>query len=156
MRPKDFRHLAARVGAASREVSQQQSAHLRSVQAQIDALTHGDVAEVLRDAHGDVQLEIFAPPQFAFVSRAQGKDEVQRAITHNFDSVDEQQTEIVNVMAEGDVVVLIGRERGRIRATGENYEVQFVHRFTFREGRLVAVRIVAANTTADSESTESG
>ena len=47
--------------------------------------------------------------------------------------------------SEGDVVVLFGRERGRIRATGQAYDTEFVQRFTLRRDRLVSVRIIAAH-----------
>ena len=39
---------------------------------------------------------------------------------------------------------MIGREHGRIRETGQEYDVEFVHRFTFRDERLASIRIIAA------------
>ena len=59
-------------------------------------------------------------------------------------SVDEQRPTIRDVFAEGDTVILFGAETGRIRSAGTSYMVEFVERFTFREGRLVAIRIVGA------------
>ena len=106
----------------------------------------GDIASLLNEAHADVQLDIFAPPEFKWIRHAKGLDELRRAVELNFDSVEHQRPEISNVIAQGDSVVLIGRERGTIRATSEPYDVQFVHKFTFRDGRLTAIRIVAAKT----------
>ena len=154
MRPKDFSTITAELGSlATRRASAaaaQEVAHIRSVQAQIDAISRGDVAGVLKQAHRDVELQIFAPLEFPWISRAYGVQQVREAIAHNFDTVDQQRPEILNVLAEGDVVVLIGRERGVIRATAEKYDVQFVERFTFREGRLATIQIIAANTTPPS------
>ena len=148
MRPKDFGELSKKLGdAAAQAPADRRAAHLRAIQAQIDAISAGDVASVLGQAHHDVELEIFAPLHFPWVTRARGLDEVRRAIAHNFDTVDEQRPEVLNIVSEGDVVVMIGRERGLIRATGERYDVQFVQRFTFRDGRLAAVQIIAANST---------
>jgi hypothetical protein len=42
---------------------------------------------------------------------------------------------------------MFGTERGRIRATGVAYHVEFVHRFTFTCGVLQNIRIIAARTT---------
>lgn len=157
MRPKDFHHLSRKLAEAARDASHaadRRAGHIKSIQAQIDALTRGDITGVLQNAHEDVSLEIFAPLQFSWVTRARGTDGVRRAIAHNFDSVDEQQPELLNIVSEGDVVVLIGRERGVIRASGERYDVQFVQRFTFHDGRLAAVQIIAANTTAGAEALE--
>ena len=150
MRPKDFANISAELGnVATRRGGAEgtrEVAHIRSVQAQIDALSRGDVGGVLRQAHRDVELQIFAPLELPWISRAYGVQQVRDAIAHNFDTIDQQRPEILNVLAEGDVVVLIGRERGIIRATAEKYDLQFVERFTFRDGRLAAIQIIAANT----------
>ena len=77
---------------------------------------------------------------------AVGAEAIRAALAHNFDSLVEQQPEISNVLSQPDLVVLIGHERGLIRATGEPYDVQFVQRYTFRGGKLAAVQVVAART----------
>jgi hypothetical protein len=63
----------------------------------------------------------------------------------NFGAVTNQRPEIRELFAEGNRVVLFGRETGTIRATGTNYDVEFVERFTFRDDRLIAVHIIAAH-----------
>lgn len=159
MRPRDFADLSQKIGDAADHAANpadRRSAHIRAIQAQIDALGRGDIAGVLQHAHPDVELEIFAPLEFRWVTRARGTEEVRRAIAHNFDSVEDQQPEVLNIVSEGDVVVLIGRERGVIRASREAYDVQFVQRFTFRAGRLAAVQIIAANTTPGGDGSDGG
>jgi ketosteroid isomerase-like protein len=39
-------------------------------------------------------------------------------------------------VAEGDYVVVTGVERMRVKATGRSYEVEWVHAFTLRDGRV--------------------
>lgn len=63
---------------------------------------------------------------------------------HNFGTVEDQQPVISNVLTQGSVVVMFGTETGKIRATGAPYRVEFVHRFTFVEGVLHNIRIIAA------------
>jgi len=143
--PKDFSDAHRRLGRSAAEThAPAEAAHVRSVQAQIDAIARGDYAAALSAAHPDIELEIFAPPGFPWIRKARGIKEIERALEQNFGSLDDQQPQISSVLAQGDVVVLIGRETGRIRATNARYEVEFVHRFTFRDGALASVRIVAA------------
>ena len=118
--------------------------HALSVGEQIDAIARGDYAAAVAGAVEDVHLDIFAPPEFRFIRKARSKSELLKALEANFESVTEQRPEIASVLSQGETLVLIGRERGIIAATGRPYDVQFVHRFTFREGRLAAVQIIAA------------
>ena len=118
---------------------------IQSVQSQIDAIAKGDFDAVLSQAAPEVTLDIFAPPEFQWIRRAEGIAELRRALEHNFGSVEQQRPHISNVFTEGDTVVLFGREQGRIRATGQDYDMEFVEKFTFRDDRLLAVHIIAAH-----------
>jgi uncharacterized protein len=154
VKPKDFGPVTERLQQAVEQFDGRPDAggepdppsNIRSVQMQIDAIGRGDLDAVLSQAHDDVTLDIFAPREFAFIRHAQGLADLRRAIEQNFAAVEDQRPEIANVFAEGDTVVLFGREQGRIRATGQPYDMEFVERFTFREGRLAAIRIIAAHT----------
>ena len=81
------------------------------------------------------------------MSRAEGIVELRAALEQNFAAVDQQVPQITNVFAEGDSVVLFGRESGRMVATGRPYDVEFVQRFTFHDRQLADVRIIAAHAT---------
>lgn len=150
MKPKDFSSATARLQAAlerksARAAAEPTPAHIRSVQSQIDAIAKGDFDAVLAQAAQNVTLDIFAPPEFPWIRQARGLAQLRKALEQNFGSIDDQQPEITNVYSQGDVVVLFGRERGRIRATGQAYDIEFVQRFTFRNEQLVSVRIIAAH-----------
>lgn len=120
------------------------SEHLAIVEAQLAAIACGDYASALVHVHEDIELDIFAPPEFAWFRRARGQREFQKALEHNFGTLTEQRPEVTTVVTQDDLVVMIGREQGRIRETGQEYDVEFVHRFRFRDGRLASVRIIAA------------
>ena len=117
---------------------------LRSVADQIEAIGRGDLEAALANAAPDVELETFAPPEFKWISYARGVNELRAALAKNFGSLQNQSRAILNVVAQGDTLVLMGRETGRIRGTGEPYDIEFVEKFLFEEGRLIALRIVAA------------
>ena len=119
--------------------------HLTTVQAQIAAIERGDLDGVLAHAAADLALEIFAPPEFGWICHARGVTEIRAALQQNFAAVDDQHPHVEDVLAQGDSVVLFGREQGRIRASGKPYDVEFVQKFTFQDGRLAAVRIIVAH-----------
>jgi ketosteroid isomerase-like protein len=95
-----------------------------------------------------VQLEIYAPPQFQWMIRqARGVDELRVAVRHNSESLSEQHPEIRTLCVDGDTIVVIGREHGRVKATGNRYRMEFVQRLLFRSGRLASISIIAAHDT---------
>jgi ketosteroid isomerase-like protein len=150
VKPKDFASATARLQEALNDAtappaSDPAHAHIKSVQSQIEAISRGDFDAVLTQAAPDVTLDIFAPPEFAWIRHAQGAAALRKAVEQNFGAVEDQRPEITSVYSQGDAVVLFGRERGRIRATGQLYDIEFVQRYTFRDERLIAVRIIAAH-----------
>lgn len=72
--------------------------------------------------------------------RVQGRQAAAEAVRRNFGYFDEQQPTILDVVAQGDAVVVTGREQGRYRPTGRAYDVHWVQLFTFRQGKLKQFR----------------
>jgi ketosteroid isomerase-like protein len=141
---KKFGTVTNGLAAARARCSDTTATHIAAIEDQIAAIGRGDFKAALSRAAADVELEIHAPPEFPLVRRARGPEDVSAAIAHNFGSVEDQEPVISNVLAEGNVVVIFGNERGRIKSTGQLYHVEFVHRFTFLESRLQNIRIIAA------------
>jgi ketosteroid isomerase-like protein len=124
--------------------SDRSAGHISIIQDQIAAISRGDFEAALSRADDDVELEIHAPPEFPFVRRAKGPANLRSALAHNFGAVEDQQPVISNVLAESNIVVIFGSERGRIKSTGQAYHVEFVHRFTFGDNGLQSIRIIVA------------
>ena len=144
--PKDFHAVTSHLGAAADSVDDHiRSQNLRTLQSQIDAIARGDLAVVLQQACEDVTLEIFVPPEFPFVRSATGSEAFRLALEQNFAAVANQQPTILDLFSEGDRIVLFGRETGRIQSTGVAYDIEFVQRFTFRDGRLASVQVIGAH-----------
>jgi ketosteroid isomerase-like protein len=141
---KDFRSITEQLREARSREHGPFARHLLSVQEQLTAIERGDMDGALRQARDDIELEIFAPTTFPFITRARGIAELRHAMVHNFAALSDQRPEVANVITQENVVVLIGSERGTIRATGATYHVQTVHRFTFVENALAHIRIIAA------------
>lgn len=119
---------------------QMEADNVRRMQTIYRAIARGDYAEALADAVDDIDLEIVAPPGHPFAGRWRGKAEVQEAIRRNFALVEDQRPEIQTLAAQGDTVVVVARERGRLRTTGQEYDLHFVQVFTFRDGKLTRMR----------------
>ncbi len=145
MAERDFSALISGLNRTAFNLPARSQGHLRAISAQLDAIARGDFDSVFKDAHDDVTLEISAPSEFPFVRRGEGLAELYAAIIHNFGALEDQCPQIHEVLAEGDTVVLLGSETGKIRATGKPYRIEFGERFTFRHGRLAALVIMAAN-----------
>jgi ketosteroid isomerase-like protein len=115
--------------------------NVRRLQEVYQAVGQGDFdggyAERLAE---DAELEIIGPDVLPLVGRWQGRAAVVAATRRNFDLLTEQQPELQTVVAQGNSVVVVGRERGRWRATGEPYEIHWVQEFTFRDGKLARIR----------------
>ena len=142
---RDFSDATAGLDRAASDLAPAAQQHVRTISDQLDAIARGDFASVFQDAHDDVALEIHAPPEFPFIRMAQGADELHKAIVHNFGGIADQRPRIRETFAEGDTVILFGTETGKIKDSGFRYHVEFVERFTFRDGRLASVRIIAAH-----------
>jgi ketosteroid isomerase-like protein len=146
-KPKAFGEITNRLAAHKENAAKPQARQLASIQEQIDAIARGDFAGALRDAAEDIELEIFAPPEFPFICRARGVADVLKAIEHNFAAVEDQRPTVSNVLVQGDLVVIFGTEDGTICQTRAPYRVEFVHRFHFVDGAMQNIQIIAARRT---------
>ncbi len=145
----DFSGVTSQVGEAiadmQRPDKEDAAQNLRSIHALIDAIGRGDLDAAISGARPDVRFEMYGPLEFPWIRQARGIAELRTALQQNFDSLAEQHPEITSLTAQGDTIVLIGREHGRVKATGAPYRMQFVQRFLFREGRLASVTVIAAH-----------
>jgi ketosteroid isomerase-like protein len=106
------------------------------LQAMYRLIAEADIGGYLNMLTDDVEFEIVGPPGLPIVGRWRGRSAVVEATARNFSLFEDQRPEVLRVTAGGDTVVISGRERGRYRPTGREYELHFVQFFTFRGGRL--------------------
>jgi ketosteroid isomerase-like protein len=85
----------------------------------------------------DVALEILGPSGMPFAGTYNGREQVIEITRHNFSLLENQVPQILSVVAQGNAVVLLGRETARLRQTGSDYELHWMQHYTFREGKLV-------------------
>src|SRR4051812_38787438 len=92
-----------------------ESTNVGLVQHMVRALACGDYATFENHLHPEAEFIIVGPPQVPFLGRWKGRQAVAQAVQSNFAQVEQEMVEIENVTAQGDTVVMFGRERGRYR-----------------------------------------
>lgn len=133
-----LRHFEA--GDPNAETKLVERANVATVHQLLDAVVAGNYGALLDVLADDVRVELFAPPEFPFVRQAVGKDATRVMINHNFDTVVDQRPEILSLTAQGDTLVLVARESGRIRCSDQPYDVHFVYNFQLQDGKLAHIR----------------
>lgn len=128
---------------------QLERARVDVVRAQFEALGRGDLTGFLELMDPEIELEIAAPPEFHWTRHARGLADVRSAVEHNFSTLEDQNPDLVSIVAQGNLVVIFGREKGRIRVTSKPYDVYFVYRFTFRGNKIQRVLEIAAFVTSE-------
>lgn len=125
--------------------------HVALLARMIDLIAAGRFDRLREHLAPDVTLEIAAPPWVPWVRRAEGVDAVTDAIATNFGAVRDQRPEPLALAAQGDTILVMARESGRLADTGAPYDVVLAQQYTFRDGRLAVFRSVAAEAAHEDE-----
>src|SRR5687767_7372998 len=88
----------------------------------------------------NITLEIIGSSSTPWAGVTQGLQKVIEQLRNNFAQIEEQQEEIQTVVAQGDTVIVVGKEKGRFRPTGRKYELHWMHQYTFKQGKIVRMR----------------
>ncbi|WP_406694994.1 nuclear transport factor 2 family protein [Singulisphaera sp. Ch08] len=138
--------LAFRKGDSKVTIKEVEADNLRLLQANYQAIALGDFETFEEMLAEDVDFEILGPLTVPFLGSWQGRKQVAEAVRNHFAMLEEQCPELESVVAQGDTVVVSGRERGRYKETGHDYDVQWVQFHTFFEGKLIHMRQLVTHT----------
>ena len=114
--------------------------NVRRVEEMYRAIARNDFEALGESFADDVSLEIIGPPTSPMTGFHQGRQRVVEATRNNFAQLEAQRPEIQSVVAQGDTVIVVGRERGRFRPTGRDYSLSWMHQFTFKGGKVIRIR----------------
>lgn len=95
------------------------------------------LSDILAD---DVTLEIIGSSDTPMAGITRGWQKVIEAARNNFAQVDEQRPEIHSIVAQGDTVVVIGRDQGVFRPTGRRYNLHCMYQYTFKNNKVISIR----------------
>lgn len=97
----------------------------------------GKIDELLQLFSDDVEW-VGNPIEYVPFSRAyHGRQEVAQFFSELGQDQDVEMFEPQEMIAEGDKVAVIGREKWNVRTTGKSYESPWVHVFTIRDGKIM-------------------
>ena len=97
-----------------------------------DALSEWNVDELVKDVTHD--FELILPETVPWGGTRHGQDGVEAFATIFRDYVEGQWADPDDFIDGHDLIVVMGRLRGRARATGKEFEEHFAHVWTITEG----------------------
>ncbi len=103
-----------------------------------DAFGRGDIDALLELFDEQIQWVTPGPSELATSGRRTGRQEVGQFFASVNELFDVQRFEPRDYIAQGDRVVVLGVEAARVRSTGKMLELDWVHVFTMRTGKVIA------------------
>lgn len=112
--------------------------NLETVQRGYEAFGRGDIDALLALFDDDIVWESPGPPELPTAGSRRGKQQVAAFFDAVNSVFDMQQFEPETFLADGDRVVVLGRDTAAVRATGKVVSSPWAHAFTLRNGKVVA------------------
>lgn len=100
------------------------------------AFGRGDVPGILGMLTDDIEWNHPRPDQIPWGGQRVGHEEVTGFFVALGQTIDVEQFEPQRFHADGDTVIVFGRERMRAKATGRNYDAEWAHEFVIRDGKI--------------------
>ena len=97
---------------------------------------NADIQSVLGLLSEDVEWTLFEIEGVPFSGTRRGPERVGEFFSEVFDTEEVLHFEPRELVAQGDKVVALGNYAWRVKSTGLEYETDFVHVFTVRDGKV--------------------
>jgi ketosteroid isomerase-like protein len=114
--------------------------NLQTLQQMYEAFGRGDIPALLNALTDDVDWHWTGPADFPYAGPHRGREQVARFFSVIDQTLEVQQFEPQEFIAQGDTVVVLGHERSRVRSTGRTFEQDWAMVYTLREGKVVRFR----------------
>lgn len=134
---------AFHAGDPKSKAKDDEARNVRALIEQYQAIARGDFAAAIDAWHDEIEFEMIGPPGSLLAGRWRGKDEVAAAVARNFSALEDQEAEVVSLVAQGDTIAIFAHERGKVRATGKSYECHWVQIYTFAGDKVKQLRSLA-------------
>jgi uncharacterized protein len=104
------------------------------------AFGRGDVPAILQSLTDDVTWHLMGPSEIPYAGLRHGRAGAAAFFSLLAGSDDVQLFEPRRFLADGDVVVVLGRYEARVKSTGKVAKTDWVHVFEFRDGKVASWR----------------
>lgn len=132
--PKAF-HEGDRDAAAKRVEFQ----NVRLVEEVYRLIAIGEFDALVAHLDESIAFEIVGPVSLPSQA-AHGLEQVIGDVKRNFSAVESHETEVESLLAQGDAVIMVARDKGVYRENQAPYHVQFFVQFRFRDGKIHHIR----------------
>ena len=113
----------------------------RVVQAVFEKFGSGDVPGLLALITEDAEWSAPGPEVVPYFGERKGRDGALEFFKHLGSNVEFERFEPGDFIAEGERVVVLGFERGRVRRTGKVFDNSWALVFTIRDGMVAGLHI---------------
>ena len=110
------------------------------VQGMFASFGQGNLQGVLDVLADDVDWMMQGPAQIPYTGPRRGRDQVLQFCMTIGQSVEFEQFEAREFIAQGDTVVVLGHVKARARKTGRPFDHDWAMVFTLRDGKVVRYR----------------
>lgn len=131
---------AFRDGDPKSQAKDNEARNVRALIEQYQAIARGDFTAAIGTWHDEIEFEMIGPSGSFMSGCSRGKNEVAAAVARNFAALEDQEAEVVSLVAQGDSIALFAREKGKVRATGKSYECHWVQIYTFAGDKVKKLR----------------
>ena len=104
------------------------------------AFGRGDIPAALDLLADDVEWIFRAPSVIPFAGTRRGREGVAQFFSLVEETLEFQQFEPREFVAQGDMVVVLGFERNLIKPTGRTFEQEWAHVYALRDGKIAKHR----------------
>src|SRR5947209_16685031 len=119
-------------------MSEQQNTNL--VQRAYENFKSGDIQAVLGLLSDDVQWQLPGIEGVPFAGKHHGREQVAQFFSTLAKAQEVREFEPREFVAQGDKVVALGHYAWRVKASGREFESDFAHVFSVREGRIASFK----------------
>ena len=112
-----------------------QQANIKATQKLFEAFGAGDIPGILEYLNEDIVIEFYGPSVIPYAGRYNGLEEAQQFFETVLSSVDINQFEPQEMLADADKVIVTGHLNLNAKSTGREIDSDFVHVITLDSGK---------------------
>jgi len=117
-------------------------ANVGVVQQGYEALGRGDIPALLDLMADDVEWTLQGPPVIPWAGTRRGREGVAKFFSLLGETLEFEQFEPREFVAQGDTVVVLGYERSLVKPTGRTFGQEWAHVYTLRDGKIAKGRFI--------------
>ena len=106
------------------------------VQETYEAVSRGDIPALLELLTDDVEWTLQGPSVIPFAGTRRGREGVAEFFSLVGETLEFEQFELREFVAQGETVVVLGFERSLVKPTGRMFEQEWAHVYALKDGKV--------------------